>query len=122
LYALFDQALFGVPDRNRGSTTDLFAKLHRENNVPYAEGTHWHSRFGHLVTYGAGYYGYLYSQVFAADIWKHGFEGNSLQRTSGDDVWHKMLIHGGAKDPNIMLRDVLKREPSVDAFFESMEL
>ena len=122
LYALFDQALFGVPDLNRGSTTELFARLHRENNVPYADGTHWHSRFGHLVTYGAGYYGYLYSQVFAADIWKHSFEGNSLRRESGERLWHDMLIHGGAKDPHAMLQDVLKREPSVNSFFESMEL
>lgn len=122
LYSLFDQALFGVPDPNRESTTELFARLHRENNVPYAEGTHWHSRFGHLVTYGAGYYGYLYSQVFAADIWKHNFAGNSLRRESGESVWHNMLIHGGAKDPNDMLRDVLKREPTVDSFFESIEV
>jgi intermediate peptidase len=122
LYALFDQALFGVPDPNRVSTTELFAKLHRINNVPYAEGTHWHSRFGHLVTYGAGYYGYLYSQVFAADIWKYRFQGDSLQRESGECVWRDMLIHGGAKDPNVMLQSILKREPSVDSFFESMEL
>jgi intermediate peptidase len=122
LYALFDQALFGVPDPNRVSTTELFAKLHRDNHVPYAEGTHWHSRFGHLVTYGAGYYGYLYSQVFAADIWKRSFQGDSLQRESGECVWRDMLIHGGAKDPNAMLQSTLKREPSVDSFFESMEL
>jgi intermediate peptidase len=122
LYALFDQALFGVPDPSRPSTTELFAKLHRDNNVPYAEGTHWHSRFGHLVTYGAGYYGYLYSQVFAADIWKHRFQGDSLQRESGECVWRDMLIHGGAKDPNVMLQSILTREPSVDSFFESMEL
>jgi intermediate peptidase len=116
LYALFDQALFGVPNPNRGSTTDLFAKLHRENNVPYAEGTHWHSRFGHLVTYGAGYYGYLYSQVFAADIWKHSFQGDSLRRESGERVWRDMLIHGGAKDPNVMLQSMLKRESLVHSF------
>jgi len=122
LYALFDQALFGVPDLNRVSTTEVFAQLHRDNHVPYAEGTHWHSRFGHLVTYGAGYYGYLYSQVFAADIWKHRFEGDSLRRESGKRVWHDMLIHGGAKDPNVMLQDVLERKPSVDSFFKSMEL
>lgn len=116
LYALFDQALFGVPDPNRGSTTELFAKLHRDHNFPYAEGTHWHSRFGHLVTYGAGYYCYLYSQVFAADIWKHSFQGDSLRRESGERVWRDMLIHGGAKDPNIMLQSMLKRESLVHSF------
>lgn len=66
-YSMFDQKLHGVPDPNRGSTTDLFAKLNQDLHIPYAEGTFWHSRFGHLVTYGAGYYGYLYSQG------KHGY-------------------------------------------------
>jgi Zn-dependent oligopeptidase len=79
------------------STTEIFAKLHKDSNIPYAEGTHWHSRFGHLVTYGAGYYGYLYSQVFAGDIWQHCFEGDNLRRESGERLWQNMLIHGGCQ-------------------------
>ena len=57
LYAKLDQTLFGVPDPQHRTTTQIFADLHHQAGVPYAEGTHWHSRFGHLVTYGAGYYG-----------------------------------------------------------------
>jgi intermediate peptidase len=110
-YALFDQKLFGRPDPSQPSTTEIFAKLHKDHNIPYAEGTHWHSRFGHLVTYGAGYYGYLYSQVFAGDIWQHCFEGDSLRRESGERLWQNMLIHGGAKDPSVMLTDLLGRPP-----------
>jgi len=119
LYALFDQKIFGVPDhfvgiQGRVNSTDIFAKLHRKQGVPYADGTHWHSRFGHLITYGAGYYGYLYSQVFARDIWKECFEGNSMSRTAGEKIWHNVLIHGGARDPNIMLKELLGRSPRVD--------
>lgn len=114
LYSVFDQTLFGVPDPLGPTSTELLARLHREYDVPYAQGTHWHSRFGHLVSYGAGYYGYLYSQVFARDIWKHCFEGNSLDRAAGDRVWHKLLAHGGAKDPRAMLTDLLGRPPQVD--------
>jgi intermediate peptidase len=116
IYALFDQKLFGLQDLAQPSTTDMFAKLHHDHNIPYAEGTHWHSRFGHLVSYGAGYYGYLYSQVFAGDIWQHSFEGNSLSRESGERVWRSMLIHGGAKDPGAMLTDLLGRPPRVEFF------
>lgn len=130
LYARFDQAIFGIPSSptgttttpsNNSTTTQLFAQLHKQHHVPYAEGTHWHSRFGHLVTYGAGYYGYLYAQVFADDIWKERFRGDSLRRESGDRLWGDMLVHGGAKNPNAMLRTVLGREPKVDSFLEMMQ-
>ena len=111
IYSLFDQKLFGVPEQASLPSTELFDQLHRVRGVPHAAGTHWHSRFGHLVTYGAGYYGYLFSQVFASDIWKTCFDGQSLSRECGDRLWRKMLAHGGAKDPWAMLTDVLGRPP-----------
>jgi len=113
LYAMFDQQLFGVPVPGR-SPQDLFAQLHRDHDVPYLPGTHWYTRFGHLVSYGAGYYGYLYSQLFARDLWKTCFAGNSLSRDAGMLLWDKMLRHGGARDPKIMLHDMLGRAPKVD--------
>jgi mitochondrial intermediate peptidase len=116
LYARLDQALYGVPDPMNPSSTEIFANLHRQSGVPYVDGTHWHSRFGHLVTYGAGYYGYLYAQVFARDLWSQLFEGRSLERDSGDRLWHGLLQHGGAKDPAAMLTDLLGRPPRVDNF------
>ena len=48
LYARFDQYLFGNPTGL--SSSDLFAKLHRQMQIPFAENTFWHSRFGHIVT------------------------------------------------------------------------
>ena len=113
LYSLFDQRLFGRPDSLNSSSTQLFGELHRQLHVPYAEGTHWYTRFGHLVTYGGGYYGYLYSQVFARDIWTQCFEQHSLDRTAGNQLWHKLLRYGGAKDPHVMLTDLLGRAPKV---------
>jgi len=121
IYALFDQELFGVPSTTNISTTDVFSRLHKENGIPYADGTHWHTRFGHLVTYGAGYYGYLYDQVFAADIWQTCFAGDSLNRNNGEILWKEMLMHGGSKDPNQMLRKVLGRDPSINAFLKGMD-
>jgi mitochondrial intermediate peptidase len=113
IYAQFDQMLFGRRDAGHKSlsTIQLFESLHRAHGVPHAPGTHWHTRFGHLVTYGAAYYGYLFSQVFAADIWKECFLENSLSREAGDRLWHRLLSHGGAKDPWLMLEDMLGRPP-----------
>ena len=131
LYAHFDQILFGppqlsttttAPTTNTASTsTQIFAQLHQQRGMPYADGTHWHSRFGHLVTYAGGYYSYLYAQVFASDIWDHCFvDGGHPQREAGLRWWNKVLIHGGARDPHVMLRDLLGRPPRVDSFFRRM--
>ena len=112
IYAMFDQKLFGKQVDKTGSTTiQLFDQLHKDYGVPHLPGTHWHTRFGHLVTYGAGYYGYLFSQVFATDIWKVCFEENCLSREAGDRFWHQILAHGGAKDPWQMLTDMLGHHP-----------
>lgn len=119
VYSRFDQEIFG-PQAGHASTTDIFARLHREHAVPYAPGTHWHSRFGHLVTYGSGYYSYLYSQVFAADIWQKFFSANPLSSAEGKMLWKELLRHGGARDPNVMLSTLLGREPSVNSFFQSI--
>ena len=121
VYALFDQELFGIPHSSKMSSTEIFSRLHIENHLPYAEGTHWHTRFGHLVTYGAGYYGYLYDQVFAADIWESCFAGDPLNQRNGQLLWNQMLTHGGARDPNTMLENVLGRKPNVNAFFRGLK-
>ena len=131
VHSKFDQALFGEhpcsPSLGGCTSTEMFERLHKEAGVPFAPGTHWHSRFGHLVTYGAGYYGYLYAQTFAADIWLTALASSmasssspEVGREGGMRIWKEMLIHGGAKDPKDMLHAVLGREPSVDPFFKGM--
>ena len=125
VYCLFDQQVFGPPERWRGekTTTDIFASLSKESNVPYVEGTHWHSRFGHLVTYGAGYYSYLYASIFSADLWATCFHGGkqAFSRKAGNRYWNEILIHGGSRDPNLMLNNMLGREPRVASFFNDLK-
>jgi mitochondrial intermediate peptidase len=119
LYAQLDQAMFGS-SMNKTSV-QLFEELHVQHSIPYAKGTHWHTKFGHLITYGAGYYGYLYDQVFAADIWEECFRANPLNRSSGDKLRKVMLIHGGAMDPEKMVTRMLGRTSTVDAFFNNIK-
>ena len=104
IYAKFDQRMFTGP--GTGEAYDIFSGLHHEFDMPFTEGTHWYSRFGHVITYASGYYGYLYSQVFAQDIWHRRLAENSLAEDQGRAIWYKMLIHGGARDPNAILADL----------------
>jgi intermediate peptidase len=72
---------------------------------------------GHLVTYGAGYYGYLYSHLESTlPTAKFG------ARTSGEQIWKNMLIHGGARDANLMLKDLLGREPTVENYLKTLKV
>jgi len=127
VYAKFDQTIFGDPTLWKGkgmSTMDVFTSLHHDHKILYADGTHWYTRFGHLVTYGAGYYSYLYCSYYAADLWKTCFDGGgsgALNRDIGLTYWKEMLIHGGSKDPNVMLETMLGREPRVNSFLEFLE-
>lgn len=115
--SLFDQHIFGEHNSSK-TPQEIWASLHREHGVPYADGTHWFTNVGHLVTYGAGYYGYLYSQVFASTIWNELFHKQSLKRSAGEQLWKKVLIHGGARDANDMLEDLLGKKPTVENYWK----
>lgn len=54
-YALIDQKLFGEEASSRRNTASLVAELKRQHTSwKHVDGTLWHTRFGHLASYGAG--------------------------------------------------------------------
>jgi metallopeptidase MepB len=59
------------------------------------------------------------SQVYAADVYSE-FKGNTLDGKRGQQYRQLILEAGGAKDSLQSLVDFLWREPSVNAFNESM--
>lgn len=116
----FDQEIFGGPSIP-GQPQEIWTRLHQEYQVPFVPGTHFYTNVGHFVTYGAGYYGYLYSQVFAGAIWNELFTPKSMDRTSGQKLWKEMLIHGGARDAQLMLQQLLGgKNPTVESFGKSL--
>jgi len=84
------------------------------------KGTHEATTFGHLVGYDAGYYGYLWSEVYARDMFtefeKHGVMNPKVGRKYRD----KVLAPGGSKDPFDMLEDFLGRPSNADAFTKAL--
>jgi thimet oligopeptidase len=81
---------------------------------------HFEANFGHLVGYGAGYYGYLWSKVFALDMFEHIKKAGLLNPEIGRQYIAKILAPGGSKQPMEMLEDFLGRAPKSDAFFEDL--
>ncbi|KAI3918677.1 hypothetical protein MKX01_041997 [Papaver californicum] len=107
LYALIDQTLFGEQPSSSRDTMSVVADLKREyTSWNHVDGTHWHTRFNHLLNYGAGYYSYLYAKCFAATIWEEVCMEDPLSLTTGSSIRTKFLQHGGAEDPSVLLKNL----------------
>jgi thimet oligopeptidase len=70
--------------------------------------------------YEAGYYGYLWSKVYAEDIFTKFEEHGYMDGKTGYEYRLKILAPGGSRDPNDMVSDFLGRESNSDAFLKSL--
>jgi len=96
--------------------------LHNEiiANYAFAPNGHMFASFGHLMGYGAGYYSYLWSQVFALDMFNDIKKGGLLNAEIGRKYIKDVIGKGGSKDPNDLLVAFLGREPNQEAFFADL--
>ena len=81
-----------------------------------------YASFGHLTGYGAKYYGYLWSKVFALDLFDEIKKQGLLNSEIGSRYVAEILMPAGSKDPNELLKNFLGREPSQDAFINNLGL
>jgi len=106
-------------------TTRILHDLHRKQFdglvVPNKQG-HMQAAFGHLTGYGAGYYGYLWSRVFAADLFEQIREQGLRDGVTGKRFIDTVLGKGGGQDPDEMLEAFLGRPSTQDAFLRVMAL
>lgn len=78
--------------------------------------------FGHLIGYGARYYGYLWSQVFALDLFTHIEHQGLLDRAVGECYSTEVISKGGSEEPADLIKNFLGREPNSEAFFKDLGL
>jgi len=113
LYAAFDMALAQQPQ----PPLALWKKLESETPLGHVEGTMLPASFSHLTAqYGAGYYGYMWSEVLALDMLAP-FSKDMLDPKVGIKYRDTILSQGGQREEMDMVRDFLGRAPSPDAFF-----
>lgn len=79
------------------------------------------AQFGHLIGYSAGYYGYLWSVVFAEDMFSKFKEQGVLNKDLGMKYRRIILEQGNMKEPSALLKQFLGREPSQKAFIKSIQ-
>jgi Zn-dependent oligopeptidase len=124
------QLLFGIVDmayhgpRPPSDTTKLYARVARDVSlIPMTEGTHPEASFGHLMGgYDAGYYGYLWSKVYAQDMFSVFKAAGVMSPMVGRRYREEILERGSSRDEMDSLKAFLGREPSEDAFMESIGL
>ena len=104
--------------------TDALTRFFHEKyfkDIRFEPQAHFQASFGHLMGYGACYYSYLWSKVFALDIFD-AIKTHGLDESIGRKFVKTILSRGGSVDPNILLKDFLGREPQADAFMKDLGL
>jgi thimet oligopeptidase len=97
---------------------DLKKKM---TTTPAQPGTIPEASFEHLVGgYDAGYYGYLWSLVYAQDMFTVFQKGGLENPVVGARYRKYVLQPGGGVEPDQLLRNFLGREPSYDAFYKEL--
>ena len=119
-YGMLDLTLHEQFDSsNVKSTTEIMSELQNSiTNYDYIEGTHMQASFDHLLDYGASYYGYLWSEVFAADMYSTFEKEGVLNQEVGLRFRKTILEKGGTENPMNLVRAFLRRDPNNEAFLK----
>ncbi len=110
------------PNESRTTTHIVEELQNRITFTPYREGTHFQAAFGHLNGYAASYYGYLWSKVYAQDMYSIFEEEGILNPEVGQRYREFILAEGANKEPMELVKKFLGREPNVEAFYKSLGL
>jgi len=123
-YGTLDMTLHDKFDPNgTETTTDVVKRLQNQlTPYPYLEGTHMQAAFGHLTGYGAGYYGYMWSKVYAEDMFSIFEKNGVMDQKTGLRYRDIILAQGGSKEELELVKSFLGREPNQEAFFKSLGL
>jgi thimet oligopeptidase len=119
-FALTDMRYHTQPTAN---TTEVWHDgMKNIFGIPASEGSHEEATFGHLFGYEAGYYSYLWAEVFAADMFSRFQKEGVMNPITGRAYRDMILAPGGTREPMVMLKEFLGREPNQEAFLKQIGL
>ena len=121
-YGILDFTLNdGYDPDGKQTSTELLKQLQNEVTLyPYQKGTNQQASFGHLNGYGAAYYGYKWSEVYAHDMFSIFKKKGIMDPDTGLRYRNIILEKGGTADPLDLVKEFLGRDPNSDAFLRSM--
>lgn len=119
---MMDMAFHTDPD-GEVDTTAVRAQVYADTRVfPAIEGLTSQGSFGHLVGYHASYYGYLWSLVYAQDMFSRFESEGVMNKETAREYRRLVLARGGTVEALDMVREFLGREPNGDAFLRHLGL
>ena len=119
-YAQYDMTIHGTKPQSDVDKTwfDL-----QRSMTPFAgiAGTYPEAGFEHLMGgYDAGYYGYLWSKVYAQDMFTR-FQKEGLENPAVGAAYRKDILEPGATvEPDVLVRNFLGRQMNPDAFYRDI--
>ncbi|TDD96221.1 M3 family metallopeptidase [Flavobacterium cellulosilyticum] len=123
--ALYDMNLYDKYDpKNRIATDQLWKNLDDKLDVMkfYVEGTHYQASWIHINTHPVYYYGYLWSNVFAEDMFT-AFEKNGLRDPKTGLRYRKLILANGTqRDIEEAVKEFLGRPSNNEAYIKSLGL
>lgn len=115
--ARFDMALHSGQS---GGALALWRQIESESPLGHTPATEFPGTFAHVAgSYAAAYYGYLWSEVLARDMFSV-FGGNAMNAEVGLRYRQSILARGGEVEAMQLVRDFLGREPRNDAFIRAL--
>ncbi len=115
-FALTDMRYHSQPTAN--TTTVWHEGMRDIFGIAASPGTSEEGSFGHLFGYAAGYYSYLWSEVYAADMFSRFKKDGVMNPETGRAYRDLILAPGGTQEPMELLEAFLGRKPNQEAFLE----
>ncbi len=120
-YAALDLALNLDYQPGQTRTSALVEHLQeRYTMYPMSPGTCMEASFVHLVGYAATYYGYLWSRVYADDMFSLFKRGGLQDPELGKRFRQMVLEPGNTEDPMTLVCRFLGRQPDMSAYLETL--
>jgi Zn-dependent oligopeptidase len=107
---------------NVDETLPLSNKILSDVSLAPPPDTAFVAYFGHIIGYGAGYYGYAWADAIAADmatVFENSPDGY-FDKTAGMRMRNEIYSVGDSRDINISIEKFLGRPRSIEPFLEKI--
>ncbi len=122
---IYDMTLYDRYNPETGIDTDkLWQQIDEDLGLlpMYVEGTHPQASWIHINTHPVYYYGYLWAEVYAQDMFTEFKKNGLLDRETGLRFRELILANGTQRDIKEAVEDFLGRPSNNEAYIESLGL
>jgi len=104
--------------------TDIADKAYRDlMGIPPLKGGHEPATIGHFMGgYDAGYYSYLWAEVYALNVFARFKKDGLFNAATGAAYRHRILEQGNMQDGTVLLSGFLGKEPGMDVFYDRLHI